>query len=163
MKKACIWKTERGWMGALVGDDDRLRRLLLPRPGRREVLEALESRGRAELGPCPELEDCFRRYFEDGLLELPLEPDISQGTAFQRRVWEEAGKIPRGEVRSYGWLAKRIGIPGGARAVGQAMGSNPLPIVVPCHRVVAADGGLGGFSSGLENKRFLLSLEGVRL
>jgi len=163
MKNVCIWKTKKGWMGALVGDGGRLQRLVLPRSGRGEVLEALEGRSRAKIGRCPELEACFQRYFEDGSLNLPLEPDISQGTPFQRRVWAEAMKIPRGEVRSYGWLAARIGTPGGARAVGQAMGSNPLPVIVPCHRVVAADGGLGGFSSGLENKKFLLSLEGVRL
>lgn len=82
------------------------------------------------------------------------------GTDFQRRVWKELCAIPYGEVISYGQLVERIGRPGASRAVGSANGANPVPILVPCHRVIAADGGLGGFSAGLERKRRLLELEG---
>jgi methylated-DNA-[protein]-cysteine S-methyltransferase len=91
--------------------------------------------------------------------DLPLD---LRGTEFQVRVWRELLAIPRGELRTYGEIARRIGAPGGARAVGGAAGSNPVPIVVPCHRVVAADGP-GGFTGGLDWKRRLLEREGVEL
>jgi len=83
-----------------------------------------------------------------------------EGTDFQRAVWAALLEIPFGEVTSYGALAARLGKPGASRAVGAANGANPVPILVPCHRVIAADGGLGGFSAGLHNKRALLDLEG---
>jgi methylated-DNA-[protein]-cysteine S-methyltransferase len=88
-------------------------------------------------------------------------------TPFQRRVYEAAREIPPGETRSYGELARRVGVPGGARAVGHALGRNPFVLVVPCHRVLAANGGLGGFSAhgGVRTKRMLLDIEagtGVR-
>lgn len=85
------------------------------------------------------------------------------GTPFQRRVWNGLTDIPYGQVISYGELARRIGMPGAARAVGQANGANPIPIVIPCHRVIAANGTIGGFSSGLANKRQLLALEHIEL
>lgn len=83
------------------------------------------------------------------------------GTAFQQRVWAALREIPYGQTISYGELAARIGAPGASRAVGLANGRNPIPIIVPCHRVVAADGTLGGYSGGLERKRRLLDLEQV--
>lgn len=84
-------------------------------------------------------------------------------SGFQTRVWRQIAKIPRGEVRSYGRLARQLRKPQAARAVGQACGRNPVPLLIPCHRVVAADGSLGGFSSGLDTKRRLLELEGVTI
>ena len=89
---------------------------------------------------------------------LPLHPE---GTAFQRRVWLALQGIPYGTAISYRELAARVGSPRGFQAVGQANGHNPLPILSPCHRVIAADGSLGGYASGLDRKRFLLDLEGV--
>ncbi len=88
--------------------------------------------------------------------DLPLAPE---GTAFQRRVWQALQETGWGEVTTYGALAARIGQPGAARAVGQAVGRNPILILIPCHRVLAA-AGLGGFSAGLWRKRTLLRLEG---
>jgi len=87
----------------------------------------------------------------------------AQGTPFQQRVWRALQAIPYGEVVSYGEIARRIGMPRAARAIGQANGANPTPIVVPCHRVIAADGTIGGFSSGLATKRRLLAVERVRI
>ena len=81
------------------------------------------------------------------------------GSAFQRRVWSELRKIPYGESISYGELARRIGIPSASRAVGTANGLNPIAVIVPCHRVIGADGSLTGYGGGLERKRFLLDLE----
>lgn len=85
-----------------------------------------------------------------------------RGTKFQLAVWHELCAIPFGTTLTYGELARRVENPGGSRAVGSANGKNPIPVVVPCHRVVAADG-LGGFSGGLERKEALLALEGARL
>jgi methylated-DNA-[protein]-cysteine S-methyltransferase len=93
--------------------------------------------------------------------DLPLAP--RGGTPFQRAVWAELGRIPYGTTISYGELARRLGRPGAARAVGAANHANPLPIVVPCHRVVGGDGSLTGYGGGLDRKRSLLSLEGVVL
>ncbi len=88
--------------------------------------------------------------------DLPLRP---AGTPFQMRVWEQLRLIPYGETWSYGELAGRLGSPGASRAVGLANGRNPLSIIVPCHRVIGADGSLTGFGGGMERKRFLLDLE----
>ncbi len=97
------------------------------------------------------------------LFDLPL--DLRFMTDFQRRVLTTVAGVPTGHVTTYGDLARRIDRPKGARAVGRALGSNPIPIVLPCHRVLAADGGLGGYSGrgGIETKRYLLALEGVDL
>ena len=92
---------------------------------------------------------------------VPTAP--TKGTDFQRKVWRTLIEIPRGETRSYGWVADRVGMPKASRAVGAACGANPIPVVVPCHRVIAGDGSLGGFGGGSKMKRRLLALEGVTL
>ena len=101
-------------------------------------------------------------YFAGRLhaFDLPLAPE---GTLFQQRVWAALRDIPYGETRSYADIAHAIGRPGAARAVGQANHNNPIAIVIPCHRVVAADGSLGGYGGGLFVKRALLELEGVTM
>ena len=87
--------------------------------------------------------------------------DFSEGTDFQRAVWIAMQAIPLGQTRSYGEIAGDIGEPKAVRAVGGACGANPIPVLVPCHRVLAANGKIGGFSGGLERKRILLAREGV--
>ena len=106
--------------------------------------------------------DQLDAYFAGRLrsFDLPLAP---QGTDFQRRVWDELRRIDWGQTHSYGEVACAVGSPRGARAVGMACNRNPLLIVVPCHRVIGADGSLVGFGEGLELKRRLLTLERVRL
>lgn len=101
-------------------------------------------------------------YFAGKLREfdLPLRPE---GTPFRRQVWDELRNIPYGQVISYGELARRVGRPGAARAVGGANHHNPISILIPCHRVIAADGSLCGYGGGLALKRALLELEGVTL
>lgn len=89
-------------------------------------------------------------------IELPLDP---RGTTFQRAVWAALREIPRGETTSYGAIAQRIGAPQAVRAVGAAVGRNPVSVVVPCHRVVGRDGALTGYAGGLDRKRALLALE----
>lgn len=103
----------------------------------------------------------LERYFAGTITRFQVPLDPLEGTPFQRQVWATLQAIPYGETRSYKWLAGQVGAPAGFRAVGAANGRNPLPIVVPCHRVVNVDGRLGGYGSGLDNKRWLLRLEGA--
>lgn len=103
----------------------------------------------------------LQEYFEGQRRAFSVPTDISGLTEFQRAVLTEITKIPAGEVRSYGEIAEAIGRPKAARAVGQALGSNPIPIVLPCHRVVTSSGELGGYAGGLKRKRTLLQLEGA--
>lgn len=102
----------------------------------------------------------LREYF-DGKRQAFDVSLVLHGTAFQKRVWHELMRIPYGHVVSYQEIARRLGHPRAVRAVGQAVGRNPLAILVPCHRVVGADGSLVGYASGLERKRWLLVREGV--
>lgn len=111
---------------------------------------------------CERVAEQLAEYFSGARTQFDLDV-AAPGTAFQRRVWGALREIPYGVVVSYADIARRIGNPKAARAVGQANGANPTPIVVPCHRVIAADGTIGGFSSGLTIKRRLLDLERVRL
>jgi len=101
-------------------------------------------------------------YFDGKLKDFDL-PLILDGTAFQLLVWNNLRKIPYGETISYGQLAKRIGSPDAARAVGLANGSNPIPIIIPCHRVIGSNGDLTGFGGGLALKKKLLALESRQL
>ena len=99
--------------------------------------------------------------FDDPRRGAEVALDLSVGTPFQRRVWAALQQIPPGETRSYGELAAALGVPGAARAVGSANARNPLSIVVPCHRVVGADGSLTGYAGGEARKRWLLAHEGA--
>jgi methylated-DNA-[protein]-cysteine S-methyltransferase len=102
-------------------------------------------------------------FFAGRRTEFDLRLDLARLPRFQRLVLEELSHVPHGATATYGALAQRIGRPGAARAVGGALNRNPLPIVLPCHRVVGADGTLVGYAGGLERKRALLALEGVPL
>jgi O-6-methylguanine DNA methyltransferase len=108
------------------------------------------------------LEKEFDLYFEGKLQEFTT-PTSLTGTPFQRSVWEELKKIPYGKTTSYGQIAKKLGKPQAYRAVAQANGANLIPILYPCHRVIYADGSLGGYSSGLDKKIQLLKTEGITL
>ncbi|MEN8182553.1 MAG: methylated-DNA--[protein]-cysteine S-methyltransferase [Myxococcota bacterium] len=100
------------------------------------------------------------RYVNGGVPELRVPFDV-RASRFQRRVWDALRRIPRGATRSYSELALSLGMPGGARAVARACATNPVAVVVPCHRVVAKDGGLGGYRWGIARKRALLETEGA--
>ncbi len=128
-----------------------------------------QRRWTPELWPIPEapipeaVRGPLERYFAGEPLDPAALPVRLVGTRFQRRVWEALRRVPRGQVRTYGGLAADVGSPRATRAIGTAMALNPIAIVVPCHRVVAAGLALGGYSGGLENKRALLALEGVKV
>jgi methylated-DNA-[protein]-cysteine S-methyltransferase len=113
----------------------------------------------ASVKPLPAAVRQLTEYFAGQRREFDL-PLRLQGTEFQQRVWQELTKIPYGATWSYGELAKRISKPSASRAVGLANGRNPISILVPCHRVIGADGSLTGYGGGLERKRWLLAHEG---
>ena len=100
----------------------------------------------------------LKAYFQGDRLDFDLEMDL-KGTEFQKKVWKELAKIPYGTTISYGELAKRIGNPKASRAVGMANGKNPIPVIIPCHRVIGKNGSLTGFGGGLDVKQILLNLE----
>jgi methylated-DNA-[protein]-cysteine S-methyltransferase len=112
--------------------------------------------------PFKEVVRQLKTYFEGRLTDFHL-PLVLDGTEFQLLVWSNLQKIPYGETVSYGEIAKRIGSPDAARAVGLANGSNPIPIIIPCHRVIGSNGDLTGFGGGLPIKKKLLALESRQL
>ncbi len=127
---------------------------------------AAEEAAAADASPPPEaaawveiIKKGFDSYFRGRPLDFPSLPLDLRGTPFQLRVWQELCKIPWGRTISYKELAARAGSPKGFRAVGRANGANPIPLIIPCHRVINANGALGGFSSGLHRKKWLLEHE----
>ncbi len=98
-------------------------------------------------------------YFKGSKSKFSQKTKFLTGTEFEQKVWNALRKIPFGETRSYKWVAEKIGKPAAVRAVGRALLKNPIPVVVPCHRVIESDGSIGGFASGVETKRRLLDLE----
>jgi methylated-DNA-[protein]-cysteine S-methyltransferase len=98
-------------------------------------------------------------YFEKGRQEFACRTEFQEGTEFEKKVWQTLREIPYGETRTYKWLAERIGKPHACRAVGNALGKNPIPIIFPCHRVIETDGSIGGYSLGTDMKRRLLEIE----
>jgi methylated-DNA-[protein]-cysteine S-methyltransferase len=104
----------------------------------------------------------LQEYFAGRLRRFEVTTRLETGTDFQRRVWKAIARIPFGETRSYGEIARLASSPGAVRAAGQACGANPIAIIVPCHRVLAAGGRMGGYGGGLERKEWLLTHEGVK-
>jgi AraC family transcriptional regulator of adaptative response/methylated-DNA-[protein]-cysteine methyltransferase len=141
--------TEKGLCSVKLADDARrLQKLLAEEFSEAELIETEMT----------ELKEKILAFIdgEASLAKLPL--DI-RGTVFQRRVWDELRRIPRGETRTYQQIARAIGAPDAVRAVGSACGANPVALVVPCHRAVRTDGGMGGYAWGVQRKRKLLALE----
>jgi methylated-DNA-[protein]-cysteine S-methyltransferase len=139
----------------LTSDGERLTGLHM-QSGRRPGLARADSRRADE--PFAEVREQLGQYFagEREVFDLPLAPD---GAPFQQRVWHALTRIPYGRTATYGELAARVRRPTAARAVGMANGRNPISIVVPCHRVIGANGRITGYAGGVDRKRFLLELE----
>jgi methylated-DNA-[protein]-cysteine S-methyltransferase len=139
----------------LVGDGERLHRLSM-QGGRRPV--PVDPRWERDDDAFVDVRSQLTEYFDGRRREFDL-PLGLEGNPFELRVWEELCRIPYGETVSYGEIAREIGAPNAARAVGLANGRNPVALIVPCHRVIGADGSLTGYGGGLERKRLLLDLE----
>ena len=145
----------------ILATEDGLREVRLG--GERPVTrEEAQARGLRVIHHAPWTDPARRaleKYLAGRTMELEVPLDLDVGTPFQRRVWAAARRIPFGRVVSYAELARMAGSPKAFRAVGNALGANPVPIVVPCHRVIHDDRSIGGFSSGLAWKRYLLEIE----
>jgi len=136
----------------------------LPRHSRAQTLADLQSdfpRGVLVKEPPPAIARELIEYVEGRRNRFDLKLDWSSIKPFQRAVLQAAHKIPFGETRTYGWVARAIGKSQASRAVGRALATNPIPIILPCHRVLASDGGLHGYAGGLSLKKKLLQLEGA--
>ena len=158
-----VFPTTLGWVGLLASSKG-LRRLVLPLPDQEQVLRELGQSAETPHNPSAfnDLPQRITRYFSGERVKLSDAVELDDISPFQRRVLNRLRRIPYGQTRSYGWLARMVGVPQGPRAVGQAVARNPVPLIIPCHRVVGANG-LGGFGGGLDLKRLLLRLEAVGL
>ncbi len=154
-----VFLTAAGWAGIQVSTVG-IQRVILPRASANEVRGMFEGVVENQ-DTGNDLQKRLGEYFSGKYTEFPDYLDLSWATAFQRRVWEATRAIPYGQTQSYRWLAEKINQPGAARAVGQALGKNPVPVIVPCHRVLASGGVLGGFTGGLDMKKYLLGLEKI--
>ena len=159
MAHALTFKTPWGWM-AVTASDKGLTAVDLSTRRRRTASEPHQTRD-GTTAFLIEAQTQLLAYIEGTRREFSLPLDLSAGTPFQRKVWKAISAIPYGRVRSYQWVAARVGGRQYARAVGMALGANPVPVLVPCHRIIAHDGTLGGFGCGLPMKRRLLRLEGT--
>ena len=157
IQRRVVYNTPLGWILAHF-EDSSLTRLSLPQPDLDDAVADFPC-GSVPQREIERLELWLEAYFAhspSGELAVELAP---KGTEFCRQVWRQTCQIPPGQTRSYGWVAKGVGKPKAARAVGGALRRNPLPLVIPCHRVISASGGLGGYGgSDRENIRLKASL-----
>jgi O-6-methylguanine DNA methyltransferase len=164
-EETTVFQTQWGWV-ELTASENGITSIVLPRSPRwggkngRGATSAREP-NRVAKSVLNEAKEQLTEYLAGGRRDFSMPVDLSAGTSFQRRVWRAILRIPYGRVRCYQWVAMRVGGRQYARAVGMALGANPVPIVVPCHRIISHDGSLGGFGCGLPMKRRLLKLEGT--
>ena len=160
-----VFPTKRGWV-ALLASERGIRRSTLPSSTPDGAVEQLGLELDGAANDATRLREVAARlsaYFDGEPVEFgDVALDVSDATAFTRRAWKACRSIPRGETRTYGWLARQAGSPNAPRAAGQTMARNRVPIIVPCHRVIGSDGALRGFGSGdklIGLKRALLEME----
>ena len=156
-----MFHTPLGWTG-VAATPAGICRVALALSGEPELLKTLRI-----LHPSPEkrgdklagVEKEFHLYFRGMLKQFSCKLDLTGGTCFQQQVWRKLMTIPFGKTKSYKWLARSVNRPKAFRAAGNANGRNPVPVIVPCHRVIRQNGDLGGFTGGTHLKQFLLDLE----
>jgi len=162
-----IFNTPLGWIG-ILGSGKRLSKLALPQPSPEQALYLLnefalkwhaKTLSEAEPNYFGDLPEKIKHYLGGKPVSFPNRLDLPLASPFQKGVWGVTQSIPYGETRTYAWVAGKMGMLGATRAVGQALAKNPLPIIIPCHRVICSDGSLGGFSNGKLWKRHLLEME----
>jgi methylated-DNA-[protein]-cysteine S-methyltransferase len=156
-----IFATAAGWVG-ISGSDAGISGATLPQPS--EELAGIKLGSGAVKALYSEsyfkhIVTDYLAYFRGHKVDFTEELDLRNHTPFERAVWKATQNIPYGNTRAYAQIARQIGKPAASRAVGQALGRNPLAIIVPCHRVIASNGKLGGFGGGLPMKQYLLNLE----
>ncbi|MBU0700903.1 methylated-DNA--[protein]-cysteine S-methyltransferase [bacterium] len=158
------FNTTLGWMG-IASSDQGIRAIVLPQKERKMVTREL----RKQLPPnanmlfdfyyFSEISEAFKHYFRKRSVIFDFPLDINRGNVFERKVWDATCSVPHGEIRTYKWVAQEIGYPEAARPVASALRYNPLPIIIPCHRVVTSEYSREGYSRGFEWKRKLLEIE----
>ncbi len=156
-----VFHSPFGWVG-VASSEQGIYRIVLPKKDKKSVVRELE-RDVIDSGPASPLlvkaVKLLTRYFSGESVSFDVPLDLRYYTSFQQAVWKAVLAIPSGETRSYAWIAKRIRNPNASRAVGQALGANPVPVIIPCHRVISSAGTMGGFSGGIGMKKKLLGLE----
>lgn len=175
---AVIFKSKLGWAG-VAATEQGICWIVLPKSDKtaveREFINSAcgvprllpkrqDKQSKGKTGPVNSLLlkkaiKVLQKYFAGERVSFDLPLDLSYHTPFQQAVWRAAEEIPFGETRSYAWIATKIRNPRAVRAVGQALGANPVPVIIPCHRVISSSGALGGFSGGIGMKEKLLELE----
>ena len=162
-----LFKTKFGWCG-IVFDNDVIREIVLPSPDKKKILQRLRKRGNKinsatfrQGTPATGLVKGLKRYFNGEKVDFRNRIDLRDYSDFEQAVYKTLVAIPYGRVRTYQWVAQRIGNSGASRAVGNALAKNPLPIIIPCHRIIKSDGSPGNFSAigGTNLKKKLLELE----
>ena len=156
-----IIDTAFGFVGIMASEKG-ISAISLPCDTEEEAIISLgEKSGNGDASPelLPDLVERITSYYYGEKVSFSDELDLTSASDFQKKVWQAARLIPYGETRSYLWVATQAGNPKASRAAGRALGRNPLPIIIPCHRVIAGNGGLGGFTGGIEMKMRLLALE----
>jgi methylated-DNA-[protein]-cysteine S-methyltransferase len=158
-----IFKTPLGWAGVAASEQG-ICRIALPRKDKKAVERELkavscQSEKGVQTHAMRKAVKLLQKYFSGKRVSFDLPLDTRSYTPFQQAVWHAAAEIPSGETRSYAWIAKKIRNPRAVRAVGRALGANPIPIIIPCHRVIGSAGTLGGYAGGLAMKKGLLALE----
>ena len=156
------FQTSLGWIG-IVTSPIGLRKIILPQKSKEELINSVRGWNyldeNCDLTACGDLPQRLKRYLSGEKIDFPDKLDLGGATPFRQRIWNVVQTIPYGETRSYAWVAGQSGSPDSARAVGQAMAKNPLPIVIPCHRVISSNGSLRGYTGGLAMKKYLLDME----
>jgi methylated-DNA-[protein]-cysteine S-methyltransferase len=159
-----IFKTSLGWCGIIYGRHGVIK-IYLPGIKKEMLKKNIHSYNKSIVEHTGRIKILVRNicsYFKGKNVRLNLPVDMKTMTEFEKKVYKQAMKIPFGKVKSYKWLAEKAGFPNGARAAGNALSKNPVPLIIPCHRVIKSDGRLGGFSApgGILIKRKMLSIEG---
>jgi O-6-methylguanine DNA methyltransferase len=144
----------------VLSNEKGVTRIIFGERGFRNHIDGLNGASVTEGGAAADMAREIELYFDGQLSEFKTPIDVSEGTPFQNSVWMKLLYIPYGGTATYREIAEGVGRPGAARAVGNAVGANPIPIVIPCHRVLASNG-LGGYSSGIDIKKVLLRVEGT--
>lgn len=162
-----IFNTSFGWCGIVFGEGG-IRKLYLPGNKKEKLKKNILNGYRnavESLSGIKEVINSICNYFDGNNVQFSNFLDMDSMTDFQKKVYKETMKIPFGRVKTYRWLAGKVGIPEGARAVGNALGRNPVPLIIPCHRIVRIDGNLGGFSApgGILLKKKMLMNEGINI